>query len=694
MTAALDILRHAFAALLALTVAWPSYVAACRLFPDATAALRFAGMWLGMAMLQVALFLVTAAVGQFAVGPLLGLTVLLTLVAQWRRGGHATALVRQDVACANDTWRALGWWRVAAVLAALPVALRVARALVSPPLAWDALTYHLPRAAEWVQHGTFAPLPGPDAAVYYNHFPPYGEVYFAWALAAAGTDAWLFAIGAWAWAGVWLGGYGLARTLGAQPGPAAASAFAGACLPAVASLVSANYVDNAALATLLVALTFTLRMLDTWRAADALAAGLAVGLLVGTKSSAMPVAVVLGMATCLVAALRGTPGRWRAVAVAAIGTALVAAPPLVRAWLDTGNPLFPLDVSLGPLGRLAGDPQLTAMMRTGEIDWQAVWRSLFGWSPWSAEYDHLGLGPAAPGLVVLAGLATARAGRRGAFASALLAAVAVAVVAPIFSPTVRALWAFWTPASPRLVAAAVSLAAALAARSGGTPLLWGLALVSAAASVPRGIGPSEWRGLAALWPLVPVVAAMACATWMAARAGRLATALAVLGALAFVAPAGVVPVRDRIRMDVYREAATGEAFDLHRLARAEASAWPLWQQLERRPATRLALAAGFTGPGHNWYRYPLYGARLQHAVHYVPVTADGRLRSYLDDGLKDAACRACWLDRLEAARIDALVILPPPTVEVDWARSLPDRFAEVPGMGSATAFLVQAPPRR
>jgi hypothetical protein len=694
VTAPLDILSHVLAALLALTVAWPSYVVACRLLPDASTAVRLAGTWLGMAGLQVALFLVTAAAGRFAPGPLLGLTVLLTLVAQWRWGGRAAGLVRQDVASAGDAWRTLGWWRVAAALAALPAAVRVARALVSPPLAWDALTYHLPRAVEWVQHGTIAPLPGPDAAVYYNHFPPYGEVYFAWALAATGTDAWLFATGAWAWAGVWLGGYTLARTLGALPGAAVASAFAGACLPAVAGLVSAHYVDNAALATLLVALTFTLRALDTWRVADALGAGLAVGLLVGTKSSAMPVAVVLGTATCLIAVRRRAPGGWRAAALAALAAGLVAAPPLVRAWIDTGNPLFPLDVSLGPFGRLAGDSQLTAMMRTGEIDWPGVARSLFGWSPWSAEYDHLGLGPAALGLLVLAALGTARAGRRGALASTLLAAVGVAVVAPTFSPGVRALWAFWTPASPRLVAAAVAIAAALAARSYGPAPLWALAVLSALQSVPRGIGPSEWRGLAAVWPLVPVVAAMALAVWKTARGGRFAPAIAALGALAVVVPAGVAPVRDRIRMDVYREAASGDAFDLHRLARAEASAWPLWEQLDRRPPTRLALAAGFTGPGHNWYRYPLYGARLQHAVLYVPVTEDGRLRSYLDADLPVAACQACWLARLEAARIEALVILPPATFEADWARALPGRFIEVPGMGTTAAFLVQPAPGR
>lgn len=141
-------------------------------------------------------------------------------------------------------------------------------------------------------------------------------------------------------------------------------------------------------------------------------------------------------------------------------------------------------------------------------------------------------------------------------------------------------------------------------------------------------------------------------------------------------------------MAVYEEAARGAAFDLHRLALSEASAWPLWRELDQRPALRLAIAAGFTGPGHNWYRYPLYGAHFQHAVRYVPVTADGALRSYRDPALADEACAQCWLERLRTSGIDAVVVLPPPTFEAAWARARPDQFSELT-LGTAVAFLVR-----
>jgi hypothetical protein len=221
--------------------------------------------------------------------------------------------------------------------------------------------------------------------------------------------------------------------------------------------------------------------------------------------------------------------------------------------------------------------------------------------------------------------------------------------------------------------------------------LWGLAATSALLAMPRGISGTEWAALFATWPGIATAAGGTWLVWRLARAGRLAWALAACGIVATLVPAAAGPVRARLRARVYQDAANGDAFDVHRLARAESGAWPLWEQLEHRPATRIALAAGFTGPGHNWYRYPLYGASLQHDIRYVPVTRDARLRSYLDPALEQAACRDCWLERIDAAAIDALVLLPPPTFEAAWARALPERFTEVHGLGSATAFLVMRP---
>lgn len=687
----LDVLTHAGAALLALTVAWPSYLVACRIHRDAPTCVRLATAWVAMAALQVGLFHVSAAAERFAFAPLATATVLLTLVTQWRWGAAGAALARRDRDAIAAAWHALGWWRVAAVLVSLPTVLRIVRALVAPPLAWDALTYHLPRAVEWVQRGTIVPLPGPDAATYYTHFPPYGEIYLAWALAATHSDAWLFAVAAWTCAGVLLGAYALARTCGATSPAAAAGAAASAAIPAVASLVSASYVDNVALATLLVSMTFVLRALASWRTSDAVAAGVTLGLLLCTKSSAFPLAAVIGAWAALAALVtrERNVARTRALALAVVAAGVVASPPLIRALLDTGNPLYPLEVSVGPLLHLPGNALLRETMAAGTVDAREVLQALFGWATWSRDYDHLGLGPAALGLIALAVVGAIRAGRAALATSTLLAVVGVAIVAPAFSPSVRSLWVFWAPASPRLVAGAVCLAAALATRSGATWMLWALAVVSAAASVPRGIGVAEWRGLAAIWPVVAVVASGALIAWRGARRQQWRRVIAACGALAVFVPAAVAPVRQRIRMAVYEEAARGEAFDLHRLALTEASAWPLWRELDQRPALRLAIAAGFTGPGHNWYRYPLYGAHYQHAVRYVPVTADGALRSYRDRTLADEACAPCWLERLRASDIDAVVVLPPPTFEAAWARARPGEFSEL-ALGTAAVFLVRA----
>lgn len=689
-----EFFRHACAAFLALGVCFAAYGASCRLLPDEASWIRLSATWIATVAVQVALFLLLSAAGQFAYRPLASSVVALTALACWRPA-DVVILARRDVAAALGAWRALGWWRVVAIAVSLPSALRLVRALVSPPLAWDALTYHLPRAVEWVQHQRFTPLPGPDAATYYSYFPPFGDVVLAWALAATGSDAWLFAVGAWSWIGVAGGAYALARTLGAPTSAAGAAAFAGASLPAVSGYVSANYVDNLALATLLGALTFALRLAANWSRTDALACGLALGLLLGTKSSGLPLVAIVAGWIAIGAAKARTSKAARSCALAALAAVAIAAPPFVTAAIDTGNPLYPIDLSLGAFVRLPGHPQLTAMMESGQIDWTAVRDSVFGWRPAAPAFDVLGLGPGALLLPVLAILGMRRVTHVPRASVALLLLVALSAVASTFAPSARALWAFWAPVTARFAAPAACVLIAFAALARWPGVLWGIAGVSAFVALPRGIGAVEWRGLAEAAPIVAAAVALLLVAWRLAATGRLWPALSIACVTIIATTTGAAPIRDRLRTPAYEAAARGDAFDLHGLARGEAGAWPLWQQLEHRPGLRLALSAGFTGPGHNWYRYPLYGVRLQHAVVYIPVTADGGLVSYQrPEELRAVTCQPCWADRLRTEKVAVLAVIPPLSIEAEWARSMGDAFAEVPGLGSAAVFVVQPSPPR
>ncbi len=56
------------------------------------------------------------------------------------------------------------------------------RALVLPPLGWDSITYHAPKAALWLQSGGSLPFDLPGGWAFYRYYPPGGEILAAWAM--------------------------------------------------------------------------------------------------------------------------------------------------------------------------------------------------------------------------------------------------------------------------------------------------------------------------------------------------------------------------------------------------------------------------------------------------------------------------------------------------------------------------------
>ena len=68
---------------------------------------------------------------------------------------------------------------LAVILLPLPA---IARAIVLPPLGWDALTYHAVKAAMWVQHGGGPVMNGPGPWAYYANMPAGAEVLQAWSM--------------------------------------------------------------------------------------------------------------------------------------------------------------------------------------------------------------------------------------------------------------------------------------------------------------------------------------------------------------------------------------------------------------------------------------------------------------------------------------------------------------------------------
>jgi hypothetical protein len=311
----------------------------------------------------------------------------------------------------------------------------------------------------------------------------------------------------------------------------------------------------------------------------------------------------------------------------------------------------------------------------------ALWRPILGGA-------FIGLGLAVLPVAALAATALPRllGDRRRRAGALILAGVAAATAAIAFTGAFEAVRTTLDISTAGRYFLAVP--AALAALGAVVPGRWADGAWCAAAAValgqarPRGWTVEEAAPVAAAAALAIALAAVLAALAFAARRRRgkaslVAAALAAAVAIAAAASA-FDGLRGRARYPLWAAAARPKAplFHLHRLQSAYAAAWPLWRDLDRPEPLRVAVTAGWDGRGHNWYRYPLLGRRLQNRVLFVPVTASGEPIDHREaERRAGAASFRHWLTRLVAARVDVVVSLAPRwTVEDAWMRAVPELF--------------------
>jgi hypothetical protein len=151
-----------------------SYRAAVWALPEVDICVRFcAAAVIGWWLLEV-IFYTLAFSHHFhlAAAVVVWLVLALAAAARWERSAFDTDR-RELRAMAAEL--PLGSVRVPLLVGAALLLLYVGRGLISPPIAWDALTYHLVRAARWIRDGGFAAQTAPDAWGYYEYFPYAGE---------------------------------------------------------------------------------------------------------------------------------------------------------------------------------------------------------------------------------------------------------------------------------------------------------------------------------------------------------------------------------------------------------------------------------------------------------------------------------------------------------------------------------------
>ena len=220
-------------------------------------------------------------------------------------------------------------------------------AIAIPPNNWDSMSYHLPRAAEWLQRARIEYVPhAPTERI--NALQPNGELAILWTLAFLGRDT-AAALPQWfAELALLVGIYAIARRIGFDRSGSLFAALLSATLTQVAlqsvttqnDLLSASFVVAAA------------ALVIRGSRAEVLLAGLALALALGTKlTAAYAIPVLLGLAVATLPRRRVAE-----CAAAAVGAfAIVGAYGYVLNIVETGRPL--------------GDSSATEPYRPAQVTW-------------------------------------------------------------------------------------------------------------------------------------------------------------------------------------------------------------------------------------------------------------------------------------------------------------------------------------
>ena len=565
----------------------------------------------------------------------------------------------------------------AAALVALFVLAFARDQITVPAASVDFASFHMPDVARWIQEGTIWNVASFLPSVAPGNYPNNGDVMLL-AFVLPWHNDFLSHFGSWPFYPLTgLASYAVARRLGAARPAATVGGALLLAIPAVGvSTLPIGLVDAVMYFGFAAGLLFLLRHHETGSNADLLLAGLSLGISFGTKWYGVS-AVAIVVAVWAVARLLGGAGWRRVLSQTGLVTAAVAAAGgvwLLRNWITSGNPVFPVRVA--PFGVTVFDAppdlvrELAGFTILDYIYDADVWSSLI----WP-QYELALAAPAALALVgglVAAVLLTVRRNRTDA-SRGLLTSGVVCTVLLLVAYAITPYTAGGPEGEPRLVAAdsryvvpALIVALALTAWVAGRARWGGLALsLLGAAAVVHGISWSargslstasltavDWAAGVAIALGIGALIALA-AWWMRrseTRRGRTLGLAALVGVLGLAAVVAGHPIQKRFNDDRYL------------------GAEPVLDALAERapPGSRVGLTGAWADFGLSPI-LPAFGPRFENEVEYVgPLVREMRQRYEARDPFVEALGRGEY-DFLVVGRGRPEGL---PAEEGDWAASV------------------------
>ncbi len=559
------------------------------------------------------------------------------------------------------------------------------RGLLLPVVAWDSMTYHATKAALWVQGGGPLELAAPGGWSIYRLYPSGGEILVSWAMLPFHGDTIAGVVDLLAWVGLGAAVWALGHECGLTRREALFSGAFVMMIPAASRAVGSLYVDNLLAALIVSAAALFAAALRRERSGALPFGFAALGLAVGTKTFALPVAAMSTVVVLFLIGRRLTLPRFRrATLLGLTAAAIVAAPTFVSAWLLTGYPLSPLPVEiLGVTLGQANDamdwymnrPELVGAGIDRELGSLAQMFGFPGAAPWSEPtlgmFTLLPIGLGAIGFVSLF--------RRRPAVAALGAAIVLPLAFSLFGGGMRTTRLIWGVVSGRYVLAAVAVlvvvsfalwsgrriaTAYLLALTGCAGLLLGLSVVQG------------WQSFESI-PAAGVGILLAAGAFQWSRGTRrwgrvdgLTTIVVLLFAMV-----ALTYFRDQTRPFAFRESVS-----LHPSPRYFVDAI---DHLDKRiEPTRIAVTSGPAQNADNVFYYPLLGTRLQHRIAYFTPTTSGAPADPRRPGDEHArgAYRA-WRDRMSEAGITHVFSFSPASVELRWMEIRSPAFLRLAGDG-------------